>query len=646
MRQILVFFLFFSIHTFGQESIDVHRTFSQATTNYINLGHKASYFSDFTDTLSISEVLLKSFRQEAFHYYKPVESQTCWVKFTLQNTDIENAYPLAFIFSSYDDVRVFEKSPEGLYERIMPSDFKQFYSFSLKSKATKDFIVRLHKNDQKIGRIYLKCWYWGNTYRILGSIQNNFAEEIIQSHTLAILFNGFFLTLFLYHLMIFIQTQKMVYLYYCLYVLSLLIYFYPKNPYYLYLFALEDTFSMRYHFYNVLIQPFIYFWYFNFLRSFVEKEKNYQNIKRFLHYLSMFCLITISLLIVEYQYQWTGYFYTIYNVFRILVIIICMTLISYFIKNYTPVIKYILIGASFFLIGALLAFGLSGKEMIFGSKITAILFMKIGSVIEILLFALGLGARIKLIEQQKQDTQTRLINELQKNEKLQTALEQKLQQEISIIKYEKEIALLESRLLRSRMNPHFIFNSMNALKRFVLENKQVSAADYLDQFSILLRQVLINSGKRMISLQEELDALHNYLELERNRLEDGFDYHIEIDPNVDTYFTQIPPMLLQPFVENSIWHGIRHLKNIKGKISISIQEENEMICITIEDNGIGRIKATEINQQNRTEHESIASTLTNQRLSILKSYENLIIDIEITDKPNHTGTLVRIVMAE
>ena len=148
-----------------------------------------------------------------------------------------------------------------------------------------------------------------------------------------------------------------------------------------------------------------------------------------------------------------------------------------------------------------------------------------------------------------------------------------LKQKASI---EQQLAELEGKALRAQMNPHFIFNSLNAIQECVVSGKIDAAYDYLARFSKLLRMVLNNSEKDLVSLQEEIDMLNIYLELESLRFKDSFSYEINIAPNIETEMSEVPPLLLQPYIENAIWHGLMHKEGEK-KLRIDCEEKNSVL---------------------------------------------------------------------
>lgn len=204
------------------------------------------------------------------------------------------------------------------------------------------------------------------------------------------------------------------------------------------------------------------------------------------------------------------------------------------------------------------------------------------------------------------------------------------------IQLQQQATTNELRALRSQMNPHFIFNALNSIKSFTLNSDAEQANFYLTKFSKLIRQVLENSRSERISLKNELEMLTLYLDMEKLRVGDKFDYQIKVEDEVETEFVEIPPMLIQPYVENAIWHGLMH-KEEKGKISININQQGNSLIIKIEDNGIGRQKAAEIKSKTGTSHKSFGMKITAERLDIFKQLYNINATIAFEDLKNADG---------
>lgn len=199
---------------------------------------------------------------------------------------------------------------------------------------------------------------------------------------------------------------------------------------------------------------------------------------------------------------------------------------------------------------------------------------------------------------------------------------------------------LHSQLLLSQMNPHFIFNALASIQSFMYKNDTKKAALYLGNFASLARSVLQNSAADDISLTNEVDTLKNYIELEKMRLANSFDYFIDIDQNIDADYIKIPPMMLQPFVENAIKHGLKQAQKT-GLLNISFTEQNNLIKATITDNGVG-INASVATKNNN--HKSMALAIFKQRMKILKHKYKNIPDLTITDIStiNQSGTQVTV----
>lgn len=194
------------------------------------------------------------------------------------------------------------------------------------------------------------------------------------------------------------------------------------------------------------------------------------------------------------------------------------------------------------------------------------------------------------------------------------------------------MAELENEALRAQMNPHFIFNSLNSIKSYIIDNEKEEAADYLTDFSDLIRLILANSREQLIPLDKELEALRLYMDIENVRLEDKFTYNI----NSDVKDVLIQPLTLQPFIENAIWHGFIHKKE-RGHLNISIQKIGKEILVEIEDDGIGRKRSSEIEKKHRRKR-SFGIVITKERLGQRDKEDS----IEIIDKENGSGTIVRI----
>ena len=198
----------------------------------------------------------------------------------------------------------------------------------------------------------------------------------------------------------------------------------------------------------------------------------------------------------------------------------------------------------------------------------------------------------------------------------------------------------ELKAIRSRINPHFMFNALNSIQLFIKDNKSEEAVSYLNKFARLMRMILAHAERSTISIKEEVDALEHYLVLEKLRARENFDYEISISPDVDIYNYDIPAMVLQPFVENAIWHGLAPIKN-NGLLQVKFEAFQEEIRVEVIDNGIGRAKSQAIKPSHRS---SKGIKLTEDRIAALNlgkaNKKRLNIEDLFPLKVERTGTKV------
>ena len=211
------------------------------------------------------------------------------------------------------------------------------------------------------------------------------------------------------------------------------------------------------------------------------------------------------------------------------------------------------------------------------------------------------------------------------------------------LKNEHHNVVLGQKLLRSQMNPHFIFNSLANIQEFIWNKDPLTANEYLSSFSKLVRLILENSRNDFVSVENEISTLENYLNLQKLRYRDKLEYTIYVDPKIDEENMLIPPMLVQPFIENSIEHGISQ-KETTGHVDVRFFIENDKINIEVKDDGIGFKKSSELKKNKITDHQSLAMTITRERLLMhYKKYKRKIeLSIsDLTDERNQVkGALV------
>jgi ligand-binding sensor domain-containing protein/two-component sensor histidine kinase len=216
------------------------------------------------------------------------------------------------------------------------------------------------------------------------------------------------------------------------------------------------------------------------------------------------------------------------------------------------------------------------------------------------------------------------VRQLKKEEKLKTT-------------YAQQIADIELKALRAQMNPHFIFNSLNSIQKFILANDARTASQYLTKFARLIRMILDNSDQNNTTLAQELELLNTYVEIEALRFDNRFDYRVNIAPELQPESCLIPPMLIQPFLENAIWHGMLHSDN-RGLLTLDIRKYGESeILITIEDNGIGRERSLQLHNKQLHKNKSFGVSISRDRISILNQQTNTRAELRIIDLKDESG---------
>lgn len=201
---------------------------------------------------------------------------------------------------------------------------------------------------------------------------------------------------------------------------------------------------------------------------------------------------------------------------------------------------------------------------------------------------------------------------------------------------------LRQQLLRSQMNPHFLFNALGSIQNFMLKNETKRAAGYLSNFASLTRNILEHSAQEFVSVSDEIETLRSYMELEKMRLDNNFEFEIIYDEKLETDFINIPPMLIQPFVENAIKHGLNDI-DYKGLLELKFEEKDTVLHIEVTDNGVG-IDSAKANKSQK--HRSMSMNIFEQRRIVLAKRTKRAIGLEVTDRNSldikQTGTLVKI----
>ena len=214
-----------------------------------------------------------------------------------------------------------------------------------------------------------------------------------------------------------------------------------------------------------------------------------------------------------------------------------------------------------------------------------------------------------------------------------------MEKEIEVLRLNKDFATSQLTALRMQMNPHFIFNALNSVQHYILKGDVVEATKYLSRFSKLQREILHFGSQQFISLQVEIDMLNRYLELEQNRFGDSFVYTIQTTGEIEPEEINIPPMMLQPFVENAIWHGLMPKDNDRSLTILFDLYDDDILLAIIKDNGIGRAASARLRSNNTSTHHSRGMSIVEERLRLLQQQYNKPFEINITDITSIDGTI-------
>ena len=483
---------------------------------------------------------------------------------------------------------------------------------------------------------------------------------------LSVLILGAVFSIFLFVVFLFLKTSDRLYLFYALYLGGVVIYFSLKTGSVFWLgYYLSPRLSLLI---NEPIQLIYMGLYVRFSMGLLRVEEYDKPLDRFLRFVwKGLILYGLAILIVGGVVWKREFDVQLLAVDRVILLLFSIAMLVRLIqKNRSPVLIYFVVGNLFFMAGAALS-TLSSLKVFTVDSLAPINFFQIGALAEIMCFSFALGFKVRLLAQERNENQKAYIQQLHLNQEMteqaNAALQEKLSERTKEViamsealqaqkeanlrsEFEYQLADMEMQALRAQMNPHFIFNSLNTIRYFVLNNENEKASDYLGKFSRLLRMVLQNSRENTISLSEELEALRLYLEIEARRFGDSFDYQIEVPDTLDTDGLIVPPLLLQPFVENAIWHGLLHSTSPEKVLTIRIMEEEDAYLFLIEDNGIGREKAREMKSKSASRNKSFGMQITNKRVELFNwnfsAQIRIKVDDVVTPEGEVAGTRVEI----
>lgn len=570
----------------------------------------AKVFITTDKTLTAEKVTSADFRlnfKELPKRYFVKANETYWYLMDLHEVDFPVNEKWYVCFSYFDQITLYVQNGDTLAARLAGLKYHKkspgIYDFSDIPFTPEELIEGRYLYAQ-IKHSSRKRLLADPTYTNLNSIEFN-KEYNIRSQFFSqipfYLFIGGMLLMFLYFIGFYFIYNDRLFIYYSLYLLALILYIGARAEF------IQETFrnAMPHaiHIYNDVMQVFVNIFYLKFAQSVLNAKTDFPKLNIAIRYaIALLCTIVILQLFILITNPFSAAEPYIIDFQRYFMIAFSLVSYVHILRHYKRKVVLFLVGGSlFYLTGALLALFLWDIK-----------YMMLGTAIEVFIFSLILGYRTKLIEQEKKSIET-------------------------------EMTQVKLTALKSQMNPHFIFNSLNSIRAYVISNETKKASDYLNKFARLIRLILHYSSKDTISLKEELETLKLYIELEQMRYRDDFGFDLKIAPGVETEKLLVPPLILQPYVENAIGHGLAPKTGVK-KLLVEIAKSGNHISFTIRDNGVGRSFSKKISKLKDSKHKSVAMELTRKRINLAGEHkagdENIeIIDIVETGQP--LGTEVR-----
>lgn len=531
-----------------------------------------------------------------------------WYKLDFHDITLTGSGPWTVRFLPYDHIHLYHKKGDSLGLMIngrMERSRSRLPTFAIDFEISEDDLIDGRFLLARIQHVYRKnvvspaSWL----HPLAAELDKTYyTKKDLINYAPYILFIGGMLLMILYSFGIYFMNRDKLFNYYAIYLLTLVLYLGVRMP--LIFGPLEVRFPMAMHLYNELIQVIVNVCYLLFASIFLNARRDFPGLHKAISWAIRFLIFIMALqvlLIFSMRYGWME----TYVIQAERYFMITFSLIAYFhilLTYKKKVVLFLLTGSLFFLAGGVLAMFLHHIK-----------YMMLGAAIEVFIFSLGMGYRIKVVEQNR-----RII--------------------------ENDMNKLRLTALQAQMNPHFIFNSLNSVRAYIISNETKSASDFLNKFARLIRLILHYSSKDTISLKEELEAITLYVELEQMRYRENFGFILKVDEGMDTKNFLIPPLILQPYIENAIIHGLAP-KSGEKELMVEILRCGPVLCCTIRDNGVGRMYSNHARSKIQPQHKPVAMELTRKRLELSENGNQGSGNIEINDlmqEGQPAGTEVRL----
>lgn len=585
--------------------------FNVNAQNTINRNSKALPFTVFKTTdksLTIDAVLEKNetFKPAKYFTKKTRPSDLYWIKidFGKERNKIQqdSVYYLRFRNIGYismytNENGIITENKVGRFEKFFKNK-SIIYTAGIAFKKTS--LINNRYIYLKIRRViyFENVENWRFNYK--NKIQEDLTNYYYSRKNLKILipvyiFTGICLVMFILTFAFYLYSRRKEFLFYTIFVLFLFLYL-SADILQLHSFFFGESYYTSYAFFQIA-QVVINLFYILFVMFYLNTKVKYKILHKALKTIT---ITLVTIIVLDALFFATGFF--IGHIYLLDFERIIMTLFGLIgmmyllIKGKDKLAYFVVIGSFLYMIGAL---GL----LFYGNR----LYMILGSGLEILIFASGLTYKTQLEHKEK-------------------------------IRFEKESATNKAKALRAQINPHFIFNSLSSIQHLITGNDKKASLKYLSKFSRLTRNILESSIDTNVVLNDEIKMLQDYLELESLRFDESFKHEIVVDKNIDLNTVEVPFLILQPFVENAIIHGLLNKKDDDKQLKISFSKQNDTVICTIDDNGIGREASSNMKESiHKIKKKSRGLEVTIERLNMLNE-TNAENSIKIIDKISDNGT--------
>lgn len=563
--------------------------------------------------------------------YKPPRNKVIWLRFYLENsTDATQQIFIRNPDNEISEYYIFEDNK--LVNKIINGEFVSTWgmnenqvmgvdSFSVKSKKTINFYIKTSNYNGLLPflRLFpqktLRTSYYLKTEKNQSLWLNQYYSHNLNELQIRAFYQGGLGVIFIIILLIYYRNRtEKLYKYYLFYVLSAFVFTLIKSRAFTYVGKVVGMIPLIKVHGGETVMWLGFAAYLIFVAELLDLRKNHQKLYSFIiSTCKAFIFYGIGIFLWLILTNDSGLQAKLFIITRIPLLFIYIGVLVFTARKVqSSMVRYVVLSNGILIIFGLIAWlkaGLLNQQVWYGI-FNHLFTLPFAILLEIIVFALAIAKKIGDERQAK------------------NALE-------------KKAIEVEMMALRSQMNPHFVFNSLNTVRYFVLSDQKEKAKNYLAKFSKLLRTILSYSKENTISLSNEIEAINLYIDVELGRFESNFFYSIKIDEKIDLDSVMIPPLLLQPFVENAIIHGLRNSEKTDKILEIKVsQPSEETLEINISDNGIGRTKANEIQYRQDVLHKSFGTSITNQRIELFnQSYANKI-TVETSDLINESGTLV------